>query len=149
MRVLVATTERQTSGDRAFAVEGELVTPVVLECLDRHCDVCARAWIGLGSHAGTTTAMVVDRPGVTEADVRRAIHEWLDCRGTIDLIVQAAEAGEYAVDGVPFDDPIMAVDELIDAHVAEIRAITDAFGEGAVVSRLGQLVSERVIPFAA
>ena len=58
--------------DRHFAVEGELVVPVVLECPDTHCDVCARAWFGLASHAGTTTAVVAERPGVTEAELRRA-----------------------------------------------------------------------------
>jgi hypothetical protein len=148
---LIATNESLGSapGDRHFADDGELVTPVVLDCTDPHCDVCNRAWFGLTSHGDTTTAVVVDRPDVTVAELRRSIHEWLDCRGTIDLIVQATEAGEYEVDGVPMADAVIAVDDLIDEHVATIRMICAAFGEGAVLSRLGDLVSERVMPFAA
>lgn len=151
MRVLIATDELQgtSPGDQHHAVDGELVAPVVLDCPDRHCDVCSRAWFGLISHGGTTTAMVVERPGVSEASLRTRIHDWLDCQGTIDLIVQAVEAGEYALDGEPFDDPVAAVDELVDAHVAEIRAICATFGVGTVVSRLGHLVSARCIDMAA
>ena len=146
MLVLVATKELRGSSpsDRHFASDGELVTPVVLECPDSHCDVCARAWFGLASHAATTTAVVADRPGVTEADLRRALHHWLDHQGTIDLLVQAAEAGEYEIDGYPVTDPVAAVSELVDAHVKEIRAICAAFPVGTVVSRMGTLVSERV-----
>ena len=151
MRVLIATREQQgtSPSDEDFAVEGELVTPVVIECPDAMCDVCTRAWFGLVSHGGTTTAMVVDRPGVTELDLRRGLHEWLDCRGTIDLIVQAAESGAYEVDGTVVVDPVEAVDELVDAHVAEIAAICRAFPAGTVVSRLGDLVSPRVTQRAA
>ena len=48
MLVLVATKgpDGALPSDRHFAVEGELVVPVVLECPDTHCDVCARAWFG-------------------------------------------------------------------------------------------------------
>jgi hypothetical protein len=146
MLVLVATKDLQGSSpsDRHFAVEGELVAPVVLECPDSHCDVCSRAWFGLVSHAGTTTAVVADRPGVTEADLRRAVHHWLDHQGTIDLIVQAAEAGEYELDGQVVTDPVAAVAELVDAHLKEIHEICAGFPVGTVVSRLGTLVSERV-----
>jgi hypothetical protein len=149
MLALVATTPGPTPTDRDVALDGELVTPVVLECPDQHCATCVRAWFGLVSRGGTTTAMVVERPDLTESRLRRALHDWLDDTGAIDLVVQAAEASEYEVDGVPIDDPVMAVDDLIDGHVAEIRAICEAFGEGAVVTRLGQLVSERVVLDAA
>lgn len=156
MLVLIATdqlhtaaTGRHTAADRHHAVDGELVTPVVLECPDTRCEVCARAWFGLVSHGATTTAMIVDRPGVTEAALRERIHAWLDCAGTIDLIVQASEAGEYDVDGVRCDDPVAAVDELVDAHVAEIRAVCARYPVGTVVSRLGQLVAPRHIDAAA
>jgi hypothetical protein len=151
MLVLVATRElgRLLPSDRQFAVEGELVAPVVLECPDRHCDVCSRAWFGLASHAGTTTAMVADRPGVSEADLRRAIHDWLDCQGTIDLIVQAVEADGYTLDGVPITDPVAAVAELVDAHIDQIRTICERYPIGTIVSRMGVLVSERLEPRAA
>lgn len=151
MLVLIATdhVDASSAADRHHAVDGELVTPVVVECPDSRCDVCARAWFGLVSHGGTTTAMVVDRPGVTEADLRRRIHDWLDCGGTIDRIVQAAEAGDAEVDGVAVDDPVATVDELVGAHVAEIRAICETFPIGTVLSRMGQLVAPRVVADAA
>lgn len=151
MLVLVATREMQgaTISDRHFAVEGELVTPVVLDCPDLECDVCARAWFGLASLGGTTTAMVVDRPGVTAAELRQSIHDWLDEQGIVDVVVQASEAGEYEVDGYRVTDPVAAVRDLVDAHVAEIDEICANFAEGTVVSRLGNLVSPRVMRLAA
>jgi hypothetical protein len=143
MLVLIATDELQGSSphDHHSAVDGELVTPVALDCADPHCDVCARAWFGLVSHGATTTAMVVDRPGVTAADLRRRVHEWLDCAGTIDLVVQAAEA-----DG---DDPVAVVADLVDAHIAEIRLVCASYPVGTIVSRLGVLVSPRRLSRAA
>ena len=151
MLVLVATKDLDgtSPSDRNFAVEGELVVPVVLECPDTHCDVCARAWFGLASHAGTTTAMVVDRPGVTQAELRRLIHDWLDHKGTVGLIVQAAEDGDYQVDGFPITDPVPAVADLVDAHLEMISDICEGFPIGTVVSRMGTLVSERVSRKAA
>lgn len=149
--VLIATDDYPESapGDRNFASAGELVTPVVRECPDPHCDVCSRAWFGLDSHAGTTAATIVDRPDLTEAALRRSLHEWLDNNGDIDRVVQATELGEYEVDGVAMGDPVAAIDELIDDHVAAIRSICDVFVPGTVLSRLGDLVAERVMPFAA
>lgn len=151
MQVLIATDEQMGAAvdDHHFAVDGELVSPVVLECPDDRCDVCRRAWFGLVSHGGTTTAMVVERPGVDEHSLRQRIHDWLDSCGTIDAVVQAVEAGEYEVEGQPVDDAVAAVEELVDAHVAEIRAICATFPVGTVVSRLGQLVSRRRVDLAA
>lgn len=156
MLVLIATDELATDelhgatpSDRHYAVDGELVAPVVLDCLDEHCEVCTRAWFGLVSHGGTTTAMVVDRPGVSEATLRARIHDWLDCNGTVDLVVQAVESGEYEVGGQVFDDPVAAVDELVSAHVDEIREICATFPVGTVLSRMGQLIAPRVWPAAA
>jgi hypothetical protein len=151
MLVLVATTHMQgsVSSDRCFAVDGELVAPAVLDCPDRHCEVCPRAWCGLASGGVTTTAMVVERPGVSPSDLRRAVHEWLDRNGTIDLIVQASEAGQYEVDGVPVVDPVIAVDDLVSAHIREIRDICEHFRPGTIVSRMDSLVSARVMRRAA
>jgi hypothetical protein len=145
MFVLIATTDLHVDPhvQRDRAVDGELVTPVVLECPNPACEVCPQAWFGLTSHGSTDQAMVVDRPGVTESALRSRIHDWLDCRGAIDAIVQAADAGEYEVDGVRVDDPVAAVDELVTAHLAEIRAICERFAVGTIVSRLGQLVAPR------
>ena len=147
MLVLIATGELPDSSpsDHHLAVDGELVAPVVLECPDTLCDVCPRAWFGLVSHAGTTTAMVVDRPELTEAVLRDLIHEWLECCGSIDLVAEASEAGEYEVAGVRITDPVAAVDDLVSAHVDEIRAICTEFAVGTIVSRLGQLVAPRPV----
>lgn len=151
MLVLIATDDLQGTAhdDHHHAVDGELVAPVVLDCPDRECDPCRRAWFGLVSRGGTTTAMVVERPGVTESALRERVHAWLDCAGTIDTIVQASEAGVYEIDGVPVDDPVAAVDELVSAHLAEIRAICATYPVGTVVSRLGQLVAPRHLDAAA
>jgi hypothetical protein len=123
------------------AVDGELVTPPVVDCPDRECRTCTTGWFGLVSHGATSTAMVVDRPGVTLADLRHRIHDWLDCSGVVDTIVQAVEAGEYSVDGEPMDDPVVAVDELVMAHVHDIQQICAEFPVGTELSRLGSLVS--------
>lgn len=151
MLVLIATDELHgaTPNDHHCAIDGELVTPVVLECPDDHCDVCIRAWFGLASHGPTTTAMVVDRPGVTEAILRERIHGWLDCTGAVDSIVQAVEAGEYEVAGETFHDPVAAVAELVDAHVDEMREICANYPVGTVLSRMGQLVAPRTYTKAA
>lgn len=155
MLVLIATDELSTEplgptpSDHHCAVDGELVAPVVLECPDEQCDVCNRAWFGLVSHGATTTAMVVDRPGVTEHILRTRLHDWLDCTGTIDLVVQAVEDGEYEVAGEVFHDPVAAVDDLVSAHVDEIREICANYPVGTIVSRMGQLVAPRTMSAAA
>lgn len=151
MLVLIATDELQGTApdDHHEAVDGELVCPVVLECADDHCDACRRGWFGLVSHGGTTTAMVVERPGVDEASLRSRIHEWLDCRGVVDAVVQAVESDQYSVDGERFDDALQAVDELVTAHLREIREICASFPVGTIVSRLGPLVARRRLDMAA
>jgi len=152
MLVLIATDELQgatTPSDHHCAVDGELVAPVVIECPDEHCDVCNRAWFGLVSHGATTTAMIVDRPGVTASILRERLHGWLDCTGTVDAVVQAVEAGRYEVHGCVVDDPVAAVAELVDAHLDEINEICANFPVGTVVSRMGQLVAPRAWSEAA
>ena len=151
MLVLIATDEapRHPHLLDGGAVDGELVTSPTIECNDPACEECTRMWFGLVSHGPTTTAMVVDRPGVTEADLRRRIHDWLDCRGVIDAVVESVELGAYAVDGCSFDDPVAAVAELVDDHVREIRLICANYPVGTIVSRLGQLVSATTLAHAA
>ena len=155
MLVLIATDELSTEplgatpSDHHCAVDGELVAPVVLDCPDERCDVCNRGWFGLVSHGATTTAMVVDRPGVTEHVLRTRLHGWLDSNGTIDAVVQAVEAGDYVVNGEVFDDAVAAVDDLVSAHVDEIREICANYPVGTIVSRMGQLVAPRSTAVAA
>lgn len=150
MLVLIATeTTQRPAHDPVHAVDGELVAPVVLECSNPDCDECSHAWFGLVSHGPTVTAMVVDRPGVTEADLRRRVHEWLDCRGVVDVVAEAAECGGYRIDGEVIDDPVAAVAELVDDHVREIRLICANYPVGTVVTRLGSLVSASTLADAA
>lgn len=147
MLVLIATDPTPAHGRRTArrdlrsAVDGELVTPPVIDCPDAQCEVCTTGWFGLVSHGATATAMVVDRPGVTLADLKRRIHDWLDCGGVLDTVVQAVEAGEYEVDGQCFDDPVAAVDDIVMAHVHDIMQICVEFPVGTELSRLGPLVS--------
>ncbi len=143
MLVLIATDHQPIRPhlSKGQAVDGELVAPVVVECGDDRCTTCQGSWLGLVSHGNTPTAMVVDRPGVTEADLRSRLHDWLDCTGTIDSVVQASEAGEYEIDGHRVVDPVAAVDELIGDHIGEIHEICRTYPVGTVVSRLGHLVA--------
>lgn len=147
MLVLIATDSspahrrRRPWPDYKPAVDGELVSPPVIDCPDADCSSCAQGWFGLVSHGATTSAMVVDRPGVTLADLKRRIHDWLDCGGVVDTIVQAVDAGEYVVDGEPFGDPVAAVDDIVMAHVHHIQQICAEFPVGTALSRLGSLVS--------
>src|SRR5688572_11664790 len=92
MLVLIATNELQGTapGDYAWTVEGELVTPVVTECASGERCGCNRGFPGLASGKATTTAMIVDRPGVEVSDVRDAVYDWLDRGGWIDLLEQTA-----------------------------------------------------------
>lgn len=152
MRVLIALDEqdhRSTHAVDGRAVDGELITPVIVACSDADCEVCRTAWFGLVSHGACETAMVVERPGVTERDLRGRLHDWLDCVGVVDRIVQASDAGDDELDGLDVTDPVAAVDVLIDDHVAEIREICRTFPVGAIVSRLGQLVAARPVDLAA
>lgn len=147
MLVLIATDPspahraRHPRSEAHAAVDGELVTPPVLECTDIDCRTCSTGWFGLVSHGTSATAMVVDRPGVTLGDLKRRIHDWLDCAGLVDTIVQAVESGEYTVDGETFDDSVAAVDELVMAHLHDIQQICSEFPVGTELSRLGTLVS--------
>jgi hypothetical protein len=151
MLVLIATdaVQRSAHAVRGEAVDGELVAPVVVPCHNPECEHCTQAWFGLVSHGPTETAMVVDRPGVTEADLRRRVHDWLDCQGVIGVVVDAAERGGYTVDGERVDDPVAAVAELVDDHIREIRLICASYPVGTVVSRFGSLVSASHLGAAA
>jgi hypothetical protein len=151
MRVLVATTELQgmSPGDFACGVEGELVTALVEECDDGAECGCRRSWAGLGSSRATTTAMVVERPGIDERDLRDAVGDWLDRTGWADLIREATEAGEYEVDGEVPNDPDLVIDELIDEHVEVIERVCRSFPVGTILVRRGDRVFARAVPEAA
>ena len=153
MLVLIATNERQgtTADDYSFTVEGELVTPLAAECASGERCGCNRGFPGLASGFATTTALVAERPGVTEADLRDAVFDWLDRSGWIELFEatagERAEAGDEAT--APDDDVDDLIEAIIDEHVDCINEICSAYPVGTVVVRRGQLVSPRSYPTAA
>ncbi|MGB0114167.1 MAG: hypothetical protein WBP59_13165 [Ilumatobacteraceae bacterium] len=136
----MATNEMQgtVTDDYTFTVEGELVTAVVVECASGDDCGCRRGFPGLASGFATTTAMVVDRPGVTESDLRDAVFDWLDRGGWTDLV---RETG--------IDDVDEIIDEVIAEHVETIAEICSSFPPGTIIDRHGSLVSARSHPFAA
>ncbi len=153
MLVLIATNELQGSapGDYSFTVEGELVTPVASECASGERCGCNRGFPGLASGFATTTAMIVDRPGVTEDDLRDAVFDWMDRGGWIELFERAAleraDANDATID--PNDDVDDLIESVIDEHVDCIHEICRTYPEGTVVMRRGTLVATRSHPFAA
>ena len=120
MLVLVAT--RQSQGrlddDYSSTVEGELVTPVTVECCVPDTCGCGRGFPGLVSARATTTAMVVDRPAISSSLLRQSVSDSLE-RG-----------GWRAVADDEFE-------QIVDEHVETITGICKAFGDGAVVRRDG------------
>ena len=129
MLVLVATkdTQGESEGDFCHAVEGELVTPITVECcLPDRCG-CGRGFPGLVSARATTTAIVVERPGITPALLRAAVVDSLERGG------RPAISGPDLLDGM-LDGML---DEVVDEHVTAISRIAHAFGELAVVRRDG------------
>jgi hypothetical protein len=143
MLVLIATNELQGTapGDYAWTVEGELVTPVATECAEGERCGCNRGFPGLASGMATTTAMVVERPGVTEADLRDAVHDWLERGGWIELLEQTGMSDLDEIDSI--------VNAVIDEHLDMILEVCDAYPEGTVVTRYGPFVAARSHPFAA
>jgi hypothetical protein len=154
MLVLIATNEQQGAapGDYSFTVEGELVTPIATECASGERCGCNRGFPGLASGFATTTAMVVDRPGVTEADLRDAVFDWLDRGGWIELLESAAiERVLAGCDPVEaeLDDVDDTIESIIDEHVEMIREVCSAYPQGSILARRGPLVMTRDRPFAA
>jgi hypothetical protein len=154
MRVLIATNELQglSPGDYAWTVEGELVSGVATECDDGDRCGCSRGFVGLASSRATTTAMIVERPGIERADLRDAVHESLRRGGWIRLLEAAydAECEECDDEGIAgLDHPDDTIEEIIDEHVDTSEDVCDAFALHTVISREGALVFPRSVPKAA
>ncbi|MFC9974802.1 hypothetical protein ACFVH6_28255 [Spirillospora sp. NPDC127200] len=99
MKLLTATDVTQGYRDNDFdwCVEGELVHIGVVCARDRDdpdggCG-CGRAFAGLNSHRATTTAMVREIEGFTEADYVEAIRSSLEQQG-YDAAYAEHEAAE-------------------------------------------------------
>ena len=149
MHVLVATHELQglLAHDYCHAVEGELVTPLVaVECSDSERCGCGRGFPGLASSRATTTAMVADRPHLTEEDLRDVLHGWLEREGWSDLFARSLAERPDPVFG---DDVDAMLAEIVDEHVGAITDVCDTFAVGSVVHRSGDLVTVRGIADAA
>lgn len=127
MLVLVATNELQgtADGDYACTVEGELVTPVVAECASPARCGCNVGFPGLASSKAITTALVVDLPHISEAELREVIEDSLERDGWFDIVGAACRH------------------ELVDEHLECIAAVCAAFPVGTVVGRKGTQVFSR------
>jgi hypothetical protein len=147
MRVLIAVNQqRRIHGhQRGDAIDGELVSPVLLECTDPQRCRCSRSWAGLSTTGFSTLAEVAERPNLDRSDVRAALHQLLDELGWIDDVVQAIESD----DGDDRADPVWATERMIDEHLAQIDEICSTFAVGTVLSRLGDLVAPTVESRAA
>lgn len=126
MKVLVATRQTQGAvrGDFCHTVDGELVTPHVVECADGDRCGCARAFSGLASDRATTTAMVVDLEhvdrGTLEAAVRDNLERWgiaaeVPPEEIDDEVQDHLEAIEWACAGRP-------VGTIVRRHGLDLRA---------------------------
>ena len=154
MLVLIATNELQGTSpdDYSFTVEGELVTPLAAECASGERCGCNRGFPGLASGFATTTAMVAERPGVTEEDLRDAVFDWLDRTGWIDLFEETARERASINDDAEFDvdgDVDDLIESIIDEHVDCIHQVCSAYPVGTVVVRHGTRVMTRFFPTAA
>ncbi|HEY5664593.1 MAG TPA: hypothetical protein VIS05_11230 [Ilumatobacter sp.] len=123
MLVLVATTDTQgeVAGDYFQGVDGELVTPVTVECCVPDRCGCGRSFPGLVSARATTTALVVERSSITRALLRDAVADSLQRGGSL--------AGVAA--GL--------TERLVDEHLDAIVRLAATFGEGAVLRRDGAM----------
>lgn len=153
MLVLIATNELQgtVDGDYAWTVEGELVTPVVVECRSGDRCGCRRGFPGLGSERATTTAMVVDRPELAHDDLRSAVRDWLDRGGWVDLLTDGvSERLGLDPDHLEVRSEVdEIVEDMIDEHVDNIELVCRSFPVGTVITRDGDLVRERWFPSVA
>ena len=147
MRVLIAVHHRPPDHEhrRGDAVDGELVTPMLLECSDRASCRCDHSWAGLSTAGFADLAEIADRPNLTRAELRRAVHGLLDEIGWIDELVQQVESDP---DAAPVD-PVWAAERMVDEHLAHIDEICRSFPVGTVLSRLGDLVAPAAPPRAA
>lgn len=147
MRVLIAVNlQRRVHEHQAGqAVDGELVTPVLLDCTDPVNCRCNRSWAGLSTVGFSGLAEVADRPNLDRVELRRALHGLLEEVGWIDDLMQSIEADA----DVTCDDPVWATEQMIDDHLVQIDEICSTFPVGTVLSRLGDLVAPTVESRAA
>lgn len=127
MKVLIATAAMQGTrpGDYCATIEGELVTPLAVECCSPSECGCQRGFPGLASSRATTTAMVVDRPDIDREALTQAVNDSLERGGWF---------GEL-------DDDECS--DLVTEHLEAIEAVCSHFPVGAIVERSTGTVSCR------
>ena len=125
MKVLVATHDGQghERDDYCWTVDGELVTPVAVACSNPGCG-CERGFPGLASERATTTAMVVERPGIDEVSLWNALADSLERQGWLTYLTPVER------------------DELISEHLDAIVLMGESFREGTVLRRHGDVIRE-------
>jgi len=133
VKVLVATTESQdsTDGDFAWAVDGELVFIPTLSCEGRACG-CRRAFAGMASNQGTTTALVVDRPDITRADLATALADSIERQDGTQQKTRTAGIPSHQV-------PTEKFGELFGALTSALRH----FDDGSILERDGRILTKR------
>jgi hypothetical protein len=124
VKVLVATNQTQGywKGDYHWALDGELVTPLVVECCNPDQCGCARGFPGLASSKPTTTAMVADLPHVGVAELERALRDALTRDGWLSGLKPAK------------------ADDVVHVHLSAILEICAEHRPGTIVRRQGDLV---------
>jgi hypothetical protein len=125
MKMLTATgsTQGQRPGDFHWCVEGEIVTPIRLICSRDEADPdggcgCGRAFAGLNSQRGTTTAMVRDLDGYTMDDLTDAVRSYREqagwttmCEGAPEEAAEIAEAASQYPTGTVLEIRLEDINE--------------------------------------
>ena len=124
MKLLVAThqTQGDQEGDYCWALDGELVTPLVVECSSPEECGCARGFPGLASSRPTTTALVVDLALIGFDELEQAFTDSL----LREHWVTPDRLGQF--------------DAVVNAHLSQIVEIASRYPVGTVVRRSGRSV---------
>jgi hypothetical protein len=130
MKVLVATgrTQGDRKGDFHWCVDGELVR-IGLVCASDEGDPdggrcgCGRSFDGLNSHRATTTAMVRELRGFSQADYREAIRSSLEQQGWPDE--GAAEEADLLLELAAFWPSGTVVERRLDDVRVRLPASTE------------------------
>ena len=123
MKVIVATSSQHPADSPAArsTVDGEVVMFPVAPCDCTDCE-CSRGFVGVASSGATSTALVVNLPGMTLARLREALFDSLNRGGWLDLL-SAAEA-----------------DEVVDGQISLIRRICRTYPTGTLIRRHDSVV---------
>jgi len=124
MKVLVAThqTQGDQEGDYCWSLDGELVTPFVLECRSPATCGCGRGFPGLASSRATTTALVVDLAHIGLGELEQAVSD------------------SFLRDNWITMDRLAYADVVIAAQLSHILEVASRYPVGTVVRRSGPTV---------